>query len=615
MSGDVDYFWIMKRINGILLALTAALLPMATLAAVSFTVQAPRQVSQGNKFNVTYVLSNAEGTGFSASDIAGASKLYGPALSTSYSSVMVNGRSSSSSSQEYTMIYRANKVGKYKVGGASIVVNGKRMTTSPFTIEIVPSGQAVHNGGGQSSGAGGVQYSDPMTQTAGKDVKANDLFVRIEMSKKRIFEQEAVVCTIKLYTKYQISQFFPTLQPSFNGFLIEELPLSPNLNKVERVNGENYMVAELKKCILFPQQSGKLTITSGNYDLSVVQYDTYRSVFGTLSQPVERKLQVKSNSATVYIQPLPEPKPANFSGAVGNFTVDASINSKDLKTYAAATYSYIIKGTGNLKYIKAPNVKFPKQFDVYDPQNKVSAAPTGSNVSGTLSINYTFIPQFAGEFEIPGNDFVYFNPETGKYVTLKTRGFDLTVGKGKGTPSSHYKIQNLDIRRNAAGDEELSKESSYVIGSVLYWLGYVLPTALLAMVLFYYRKQLKERADTRLMRRKRASKLARKRLKRAKTLMAAGDSNGFYAELSDAMWGYLSDKLNIPGSELSKDNISAELDKFGVEQSLRDATMDLLNKCEFAQYAPELAKTDMGAMLGEAASLMDKLETVKRIGK
>ena len=610
-------FYVMKRFSKILLILTAALTPLVTWAAVSFTVQAPRQVSQGNKFNVTYVLNNAEGSGFSAPDISGATKLYGPALSTSYSSVSVNGRSSSSSSQEYTMIYKANKVGKYRIGGASIMVNGKRLTTSSFTIEIVPSGQHV-SGNAQSSaspGSNGVQYSDPMTQTAGKAVKANDLFVRIEMSKKRIFEQEAVVCTIKLYTKYQISQFFPTLQPSFNGFLIEELPLSPNLNKIERVNGENYMVAELKKCILFPQQSGKLTITSGNYDLSVVQYDTYRSVFGTLSQPVERKLQVKSNSATVYIEPLPEPKPANFSGAVGNFTVDATVKPADLKTYAAATYSYIIKGTGNLKYIKAPNVKFPKQFDVYDPQNKVAAAPNGSNVSGTLAINYMFIPQFAGDFEIPANDFVYFNPETGKYVTLKTRGFSLHVAKGKGTPSSHYKIQNLDIRRNATDTSEFSKTTSFVISSVWYWLGYVVPVVALAVILLIYRKQLKERADSRLMRRKRASKLARKRLKRAKALLAANDSNGFYAELSDAMWGYLSDKLNIPGSELSKDNISAELDKFGVDQELRNATMDLLNKCEFAQYAPELAKTDMNTVLSEAAALMDKLETVKRIGK
>lgn len=607
----------MKRFSKILLILTAALTPLVTWAAVSFTVQAPRQVSQGNKFNVTYVLNNAEGSGFSAPDISGATKLYGPALSTSYSSVSVNGRSSSSSSQEYTMIYKANKVGKYRIGGASIMVNGKRLTTSSFTIEIVPSGQHV-SGNAKSSaspGSNGVQYSDPMTQTAGKAVKANDLFVRIEMSKKRIFEQEAVVCTIKLYTKYQISQFFPTLQPSFNGFLIEELPLSPNLNKIERVNGENYMVAELKKCILFPQQSGKLTITSGNYDLSVVQYDTYRSVFGTLSQPVERKLQVKSNSATVYIEPLPEPKPANFSGAVGNFTVDATVKPADLKTYAAATYSYIIKGTGNLKYIKAPNVKFPKQFDVYDPQNKVAAAPNGSNVSGTLAINYMFIPQFAGDFEIPANDFVYFNPESGKYVTLKTRSFSLHVAKGKGTPSSHYKIQNLDIRRNATDTSELSKTTSFVISSVWYWLGYVVPVVALAVILLIYRKQLKERADSRLMRRKRASKLARKRLKRAKALLAANDSNGFYAELSDAMWGYLSDKLNISGSELSKDNISAELDKFGVDQELRDATMDLLNKCEFAQYAPELAKTDMDTVLSEAAALMDKLETVKRIGK
>jgi hypothetical protein len=603
----------MKRFSIILTVFFFILTSLAGNASVSFSAQAPRQVVQGNKFNVTYVLQNAEGSSLSVPEINGAIKLYGPAISTSYSSSWSSsGSSSSNSSQEYTMIYKANKAGKYRVGPATIVANGRRYSTRPFVIEILTPDRAAVAASRQRNT---VQYDDPMTQTSDKSVKGNDLFVRISMSKQHVYEQEAVVCTIKLYTKYKVSQFMPTLQPSFNGFLIEELPLSPNLNNVERVNGQNYMVAELKKCILFPQQSGKLTITSGNYDVAVVQYETYRTPFGTLSQPVEKKLQVKSNSASVYIDPLPEPKPANFSGAVGNFSVQAFINPKSLKTYAAATYSYIVRGTGNIKYIKAPTIKFPSQFDVYDPQNKVAAAINGSNVSGSVKFDYTFIPQYVGKYDIPSSDFVYFNPETKKYVTLHPQSFHLAVAKGSGSPSSHYKglQQQNDILYISTGNFALSKSHGYIVNGFGYWLWFIIPLLIFASILVYYRKQLKERSNLKLMKTKYASKVAQKRLKLAKKFMLKNDRNQFYAEMLNAIWGYMSDKLGIPGSELSRDNISAELEKYGVDEALRKDSIDLLDKCEFAQYAPELAQNDMNQVYNEGASLMDKLENIKRI--
>ena len=176
------------------------------------------------------------------------------------------------------MIYKATHAGKCTVGAASIVVGGQRMTTKPFTVEVLPPDQSAS--GAQQRQRSQVQYDDPMTQSADKAVGSNDLFVRIEMSKPRVYEQQAVVCTIKLYTKYQVSQFMPTLQPSFDGFLIEEIPMQPSLNNVEHVNGQNYMVAVLKKCLLYPQQSGQLTITSGNYDVNVVQYENHATTCG-----------------------------------------------------------------------------------------------------------------------------------------------------------------------------------------------------------------------------------------------------------------------------------------------------------------------------------------------
>lgn len=587
---------------------------VANAADVSFSVDYPRQVVQGNKFQISFSLRNAEGNGFKAPEVGGCKLLYGPSKSSSYSSQWVNGVSSSSSSEEYTMVYRADKAGKYTVGAATVSVGGKQYSTKPFTIEILPpdrSAQSSSNRGSQS-----VQIDNANTQTAGKQVSSKDLFVRIILSKSNVYEQEAVVCTIKLYTKYQISQFIANIQPSYNGFLIEELPVSPNLNDIEHVNGENYMVAELKKCILFPQQSGKLTITSGTYDVTVVQYEQFRTPFGIMRQPVEKQLQVKSNTSSVNILALPEPKPASFNGAVGNFTVSTEIKPQVLKTFEAATYSYIIRGSGNIKYLKSPTIGFPSQFDVYDPQNNINAKPSGNTVSGTVTIDYTFIPQFVGKYEIPGTEFTYFNPATRKYETLTTQKYDLTVAKGSGAasqaPKGGIEQKNRDILHIKTGDLHLKHEHNYAVEGFGYWLWYIIPLILLAAVLFYYRKALKARSDMQLMRTKRANKVAQKRLRAAKQWMRAGDKNKFYAEVLTALWGYLSDKIQIPVSELNKENISAELTNYGATDEVIAAVIEVLNNCEFAQYAPELSGNDMESIYSAAADAMDKLENTKR---
>ena len=600
----------MKRIINIAILLLTAMVA----GAASFTVEAPHQVIEGNKFNVTFVLSNGEGNSFIPPEVSGAKLIYGPSVSHSYSQSWVNGKSSSSSSEEYTMIYKATATGKCHIGAASIVVGGKRMSTKAFTVEVLPSGSHASQPSQRPTTPGApTPYSDPMTQSADKSVSAQDLFVRIELSKPRVYEQQAVVCTIKLYTKYQISQFMPTLQPSFDGFLIEDIPVQPSLNKVETLNGERYMTAILKRCILYPQQSGRLTITSGNYDVSVVQFDTFRSIFATISKPVEKDLKVTSNKATVNILPLPEPKPASFTGAVGHFNVTTDLKpATGFKTYSAASYRYIISGTGNIKYIKAPEVKFPDQFDVYDPKTDAQVNDGSGDMSGKVVMDYTFIPQYAGEFDIPAGEFSYFDPEAGRYVTVEVPGRHLSVAKGEGQPSNHYRMKNMDIKPIKVGDLGLKKAHRYIVEGWTYWLWFVLPLIALVALIMYYRKQLRERADVRRMRSKRASKVAQRRLKAARGFASRGDRNGFYAEMLNALWGYMSDKLSIPVSELSKDNINAELEQYGIDEPLRKASIDLIDKCEFAQYAPELASGDMNAVLDEAAGIIDRLESVKR---
>lgn len=600
----------MKRIINIAILLLAT---VCMARAASFSVDAPSQVVEGTKFNVTFVLNNGQGSSFTPPEVSGAKLIYGPSVSHSSVSSWVNGKSSHSTSEEYTMMYKATQSGKCHIGAASIVVDGKRYSTKPVTITVLPAGSKQPSQQPQHTPGAPTPYSDPMTQSADKDVSGKDIFVRIEMSKPRVYEQQAVVCTIKLYTKYQISQFMPTLQPSFDGFLIEEIPVQPSLNKVETLNGERYMTAILKKCILYPQQSGNLTISSGNYDVSVVQFDTFRSIFGTISNPVEKNLKVTSNKATVHILPLPEPKPASFTGAVGKFNVTTELKpATGLKTYSAAIYRYVISGTGNIKYIKAPEINFPDQFDIYDPKTDVQVNDGAGDMSGKVVMDYTFIPQYAGEFDIPASEFSYFDPDAGKYVTVAVPARHLTVAKGEGQPSNHYRMKNMDIRPIKSGDLGLKKSHGYIVDNWSYWLWFLLPLLALTALLLYYRKQLKERADVRRMRSKRASKVAQRRLKAARGFASRGDRGGFYAEMLSAMWGYMSDKLSIPVSELSKENINAELEKYGIDEQLRKESMDLIDKCEFAQYAPELASDDMNAVLDEAAGVIDRLESVKR---
>lgn len=605
----------MNGINRIfLIALMVFAGAISVAAQVSFKVNAPRQVIEGNKFNITFVLRNGEGASFKEPKVEGANRLYA-ATSHSYGSQWVNGVSTSSTSEEYTITYRAVKAGKYNVGAAKVLVDGKEYSTDPFTLEILPPDKTASAQG--NGGSGGVQIDNYDSQSAGKQVSANDLFIRINLSKSSAYEQEAVVCTIKLYTKYQISQFMPTLQPSFNGFLIEELPISPSLNNVEHVNGQNYMVAELKKCILFPQQSGELTITSGNYDVTVVQFENIRTMFGTMRQPVEKQLSVKSNSQKISIKPLPAPKPASFNGAVGKYTIQSEIKPQVLKTYEAATLSVVVKGQGNIKYIKAPQIQFPAQFDVYDPQNTANASPSGNNVSGTMTFEYTFIPQYVGKYEIPVTDFSYFDPAKGEYVTLSIPEYKLSVAKGTGTASqvpvsNGIERKNTDILHIKTGNLNLQKTHESFISGFAYWLWYLVPAVILTIILVYYRKSLKERQNIALMRTKHANKLAKKRLKLAKGYMMTNDSNKFFGELLNAIWGYLSDKLGIPVSELNKENISAVLAASEVESEIIAELMDLLDKCEFAQYAPEIADASIKDMYDRTVSLMNKLENLKK---
>lgn len=562
---------------------------------VSFTVSAPSQVVQNNKFNVVFELHNAEGTDFSNPNFDEFQVLYGPSVSTFFGHQWVNGKSTSSSSQKYSYTLMATKVGKYTIPSATIEVDGKRYSTKPVVVEVLPS-----------------------LQPSSKTNISQDVFVRMNLSKQKAYEQEAIVCTFVLYTKSTDNYYRgPVKKATFDGFLVEEVPLSMSTHDVQSYNGQNYYVAELEKYIIFPQKTGKLTITSGEYAVSVLQYERIKTPFGiVMTQPVEKNVKLQSNSASMEVLPLPEPKPASFNGAVGQFSVKTEVKPNSFKTYEAATYNFIVAGTGNVKYLKAPSINFPSQFDVYDPQNTVNAKPVGNSVKGTMTFEYTFIPQYVGDYEIPASEYTYFNPTSAEYETLSVPGHAVKVAKGVATGqhvvAQDLQLKNSDILHIKTGNLNLKKEHVMYLSMFIYWLWYIVPIVILFAILWYYRKTIKDRANMQMLKTKRANKVAKKRLKQAKAFMSANDSGKFYAEMLKALWGYLSDKLSIPVSELNKENIIIELEKYGADEAVVKDVMAVLDKCEFAQYASDLGGNDMSEVYEEAGEIMNKLENTKR---
>ena len=596
-----------RHIITFLLALFAA---VGVSGAPNFTVKGPGSVYAGEKFPVTYRLTDADGSDLKVSALEGCSLLFGPSTSRSQSYQIVNGRASSQSATEYTFYYRAEKEGTYTIPAATIVADGKRLSTQPQKLTIHPAPD-----GRQPASQRPVQYDDASTQTAERKVKSDDVFVRIILSKNTAYEQEAIGCTIKLYTKYSISSFLPTKQPAFDGFLIQELDVQPALNEVETFNGQEYRTAVLKKCIIFPQKSGKLTINSGNYDLSVVQYDNVNMGMFQVRQPVETKIKVVSNSGSIDIRPLPSPKPEGFTGAVGTFSVDSRLVGSNFRTNDPATLIYTISGTGNIKYVKEPVIDFPSEFEQYTPKSDIQTSITGNDVSGTITIDYTFVPQSVGNFTIGGDKFVYFNPSSGNYVTLTTPSYPVKVAKGLSTPSAtadqkEIENKNSDIRHIYLQPKHPLSDTRPVMERNWYWMLYVLVVLAAGTYAGINRRKARLEANVEGRRVAKAGKVARGRLKQARALLDKADADGFYAEMLRAMQGYLSDKLAIPVSQLSRDNIAAVIEKRGGSPELAAEVNSILDDCEMARYTPE-SSSKMDTVYDRSVNAIDKLEKTK----
>ena len=590
----------MKRLSTIIIFLLAIIPMMAQIR-----VSAPQQVAVGEQFRLQYTISTTDVKGFRAGSIPDAFEvLMGPSTSTQQSIQMINGHTTQSSSVTYTYILAAVKKGSFVISGAHATVNGKSMFSN--SVKITVSGSAQNQQYGMQGGS--------QVRPSGSHISGNDLFIKVSANKTRVHEQEPILLTYKVYTQVELTQLEGKM-PDLTGFHTQEIPLPQQKSfHIETVNGRPYRCVTWSQYLMYPQMTGKLQIPSITFKGIVVQenrnVDPFEAFFNGGSGYVEKKRNIMAQGMTVQVDPLPQ-KPSNFSGGVGKFTISASLDHPKVKAGDPVKVRIVVGGNGNLKLIKQPELVLPKDFDKYDAKVTDKTKLTASGLTGNMLYDVLIVPRNQGKYQLQPIELTYFDTSANKYKTIRTSPMILEVEKGSGKVgdvADYSQPKDKDIRFIHNGAPEVVKPNDYFFGSTLYIILNALVVLIFFVLLIVFRKQAMEMANIDAMRGKKANKVAGKRLKLAAKLMAAGKSSEFYDEVLRALWGYVADKLSIPVSKLSRENIAEKLSARNASQSDIDTFLEALDECEFERYAPGDAAGNMQKTYDKAVSAITNIE-------
>ena len=611
----------MKKILFILLIFSKV---CATFAQeVEFKASAPAQVIMGRPFQLTYSV-NQRAKDLRAPEFTDFDYVAGPYTSQSSSTSFVNGKRTSSFTLTYTYTLVANKEGAFTISPATIKVSGDTYTSNGVRITVLPpdqqsSSQSTNRPAGQG---------EPTAQRS--NVNEENIFIRTLVSKTKVHEQEAILLSYKLYfAGVDVAQFTNnTRLPEFKGFLKQELEMGEIQTELEHYNGRNYQTAVLYRTLLFPQRSGEIKVEPAQFEavLRVQNRAQVRSIFDdffgsytTVTKPLT------SPGTTIHVDELPAGKPAGFSGGVGQFNISSRISSTDLQANEAVTLTLTIQGTGNMKLLKTPAIDWPEGFEVYDPKVTNNFKTTTSGLSGTKTIEYLAIPRAGGTYTIPAVPFSYYDTQADTYKTVSTPEYTLTIARGANEENTTAVVNNFvqkediqqlgtDIRyiyTGALDSRLVNPESSLLtFGSVLFWMWYIVPALLAALLFIIFRKQIKENADITRVRYKKANKVAQRRLKAAAQLLKQNQKEAFYEEIERAAWTYLSDRLSIPTAQLNKENIAQILANKGVSEMLIKDVLHVLATAEFARYAPT-SDHEMQDIYNNTTTIINQLENCK----
>lgn len=611
----------MKKILLIFLIFSNVCVTLAQ--GVEFKASAPAQVIMGRPFQLTYSV-NQRAKDLRAPEFTDFDYVAGPYTSQSSSTSFVNGKRTSSFQLTYTYTLLATKEGTFTISPATIKVDGEQYTSNGVRIAVLPADEPARtNTNSQSHSAG----STTSQQSESQNISSENIFMRTLVSKTKVHEQEAILLTYKLYfAGVDVAQLTNnTRLPEFKGFLKQELEMSEIQTELEHYNGRNYQTATLYRTLLFPQRSGDIVIDPAQFEalLRVQNRAQVRSIFDDFFNSYTTVTKaLHSPGVTINVSALPAGKPAGFSGGVGHFNISSSISSTELQANEAVTLTVTIQGAGNMKLLKTPAVDWPEGFEVYDPKVTNNFNVTTSGVSGTKTIEYLAIPRAGGVYTIPAIQFAYYDTQADTYRSLATPEYTLNIARSANEEASaavvntyvqKENIQQLgtDIRYIYTGElKAASNRNTISFGTLLFWLCYVVPLSLAALMFIVFRKRIKENADVTRMRYKKANKVAQRRLKVAEQLLHQNKKEAFFEEIERAAWTYLSDRLSIPTAQLNKENIAQILTDKAVADTTIKQMLHVLSTAEFARYAPT-SDSAMHELYEDTIKIINQLESEK----
>lgn len=583
---------------------------------ISFRTICKKQVAVGEQFQVSYEL-NGDGKDFRAPNFTNFEIIGGPFTSTSSSVQIINGSVSRTNTQTFSFHLRAIKEGTYTIPSASITVDKKKITSEPCEINVT------------SSTSGSSTYNGTTTNTK-TNIGAKEVFLKATPNKKKVYQGEQILLTYNIYYTIPISQLSVSKSPSYSGFWTKDI--TENDGSLQQsstiIDGQQYNVATIKEIVLFPQKPGNLIIDP--LDLTCVAqikqqrnrshgYDPFEDFFGDVmgTSYTNVRKDIKSQPITIEVEPLPTSnKPSSFKGAVGQFTFTSKIDRNELKVNEAFTLTLTVSGKGNIELLELPKPVFPPDFEVYDPKISTTVKNNALGIYGSKKAEYIIIPRVSGDFTLENIEFSYFNPSLKRYETLNSDIHNIQVQKGTDSSSSaiytpgqaDIKYLGNDIHHINVSNTDLSITGSTFFMSPIYIVIVVIMVLIFIVTLVIYKRINKLNKNQALAKNKQATKIAKKRLNNAHNYLVINNQNSFYEEFSQALWGYISDKLNISRSQLSMDSVKEIMLSKDVPEDIVNEFVDLLNNCEFARFAPGDPNKKMDELYQKGIELITKAE-------
>ncbi|MEC9208883.1 MAG: BatD family protein [Bacteroidota bacterium] len=539
---------------------------------------------------------NTKGKNFKSPNFNGLQVLSGPNPSTQSSYTFVNGKSQSNSSTTYSFYLKARKEGTYNITPAKITVNGKTISSEPYTLNVVKGSE-----------------KDKAQQKA----LSNSLFITVNVSKRNIIVGEQIVVTYTLFTRVDLQNTAISSLPALNGFWAKDLETSSRFKR-EIIDGIPYNVATIKKSVLTAQKSGKLSIDPIELQCSIRihntrnNHDPFANFFGG-NYKVQEEV-IRSKTITVTVTDLPSP-PANFKGAVGNINIKSEVDNTTINANDAINYKLTITGTGNIELIEPLNIQFPEDFEVYDP--KISDKIFEGGLQRSIkTFEYLLIPRYKGEYTIPGANLIIYNPVSKKYETKKSSQHKLIINASlnhedakSSTLQQIIKTKQKDINYIFT-KTNLTPIGENTISKNLFYLLFFLPIGLLILLRIYDTIIGKTNTNSTGWKNKKANKIALKRLKTAQKCINNSDFDAFFEEIEKSLWGYFADKFKVNSADLSKETITNYFSSSKINKQIEEQFITLLNECEFARYSPASNKnTQMDTILEKAKTIIINVET------